>query len=533
MIHARSSVPVLSCAEAAAYESQVLCDEGAAWDAMCHAGRGVAAAVIRDYRELREIPKQLRVLALVGKGHNGGDALLACGCLLADFPRARVDLIFTCGLDALKPLTARAYRQLEGRVATHFVDGATGGEIRDLLERIGEGQRFHLCLDGLVGMRFKAPLQGAVAALIAAVNGWPCIDLRAAVDLPSGIGDAVGDLTFKADFSYATGIAKKPLFQGIADGGRLRYVDLGFFDPPARPPSSCEHLLTPRVLEPLLRLRPADVEKRIFGHLFIVGGSAYMPGALLMAVQAAVRSGVGLVTAFVPQSLASSLSAQVPEAMWVPWPESSNGTLQPRALPLLMERIGQATALLVGPGMGKDRNTELLSQEIASGVECPILFDADSLRSRVVELVQKRKPSFGEVVVTPHMGEFMRVAKLREPDYRVQTLLEFSQAYRLITLLKGPNTRICDGQTVWYHTHGGPVLSRGGSGDLLAGLIGGMIAQEPEKVAQAVARGALLHGLAAECLARSRGQVAVCTTQLLEFLPEVLRSLDGQACRVD
>jgi NAD(P)H-hydrate epimerase len=278
------------------------------------------------------------------------------------------------------------------------------------------------------------------------------------------------------------------------------------------------------VLDPIRRLRPATVDKREFGHLFVVGGSAYMPGALLMAVQAAVRSGAGLVTAFAPASVAASLAAQVPEAMWIPWPGTSNGTLRPRAMPLLLERINQASAVLVGPGMGKDRNTEMVVQEIIRAVECPIVLDADALRTRILEAAQKRRAHFGRIVITPHMGEFMRIAKLSQPDYTVETLRDFCRTYSVVTVLKAAITRICDGETVLYNTQGGPVLSRGGSGDLLAGLIGGILAQNNACVPTAVARGVLLHGKAAQHLARTKGQVAVRTTELLDYLPVALRS---------
>jgi NAD(P)H-hydrate epimerase len=277
------------------------------------------------------------------------------------------------------------------------------------------------------------------------------------------------------------------------------------------------------VLTPLRELRGAHVDKRSFGHLYIVGGSAFMPGALLMAVQSAVRSGVGLVTAFAPASLASSLAAQVPEAMWVPWPETSNGTLDPRAMPLLIERLGKATALLIGPGMGRDRYSERIAQEIIQRVDLPVVCDADALRQRVLAGMLKRSAQFGPVILTPHMGEYMRIAKLAAADDSVSTLLDFSRSYRVLTVLKGPLTRICDGETVLYNSFGGPVLSRGGSGDLLAGLIGGMLAQGTTCARESVARAVVLHGLAAECLARTQGQVAVRTTQLLDFLSTVLR----------
>lgn len=518
--------PVLSCEKAKQYESSVLNDEAAAWTAMQKAGAGVARCIVRDYQELRPLPDHLRILALVGKGNNGGDALIACGELLAQFPRARVDLILTGSTDDLKPMAARAFQGIEGRVKQHSFSAETVEQAHDLLDGISQGCGFHVCLDGLLGMDFKPPLRSPLDLLIEAVNSYDSIDLRAAVDLPTGAGDEPASLQFQADFSYATGIAKKPLFEGIAKCGRVRYIDLGFFNGSAEGVSGgSESVLTPKVLRSLNKLRPAHADKRKFGHLFIVGGSAFMPGALLMSVQAAVRSGVGLVTAFAPASVAATLSAQVPEAMWVPWPETSNGTLSPRALPLLMDRIGQASAVLVGPGLGSDRNTEMLTQQVANSVELPVIFDADGLRARVVEIAQKRKSSFGEIVVTPHMGEFMRIAKIHEPDYSAETLLAFSRIYRVITLLKGTNTRICDGESILYNTTGGPVFSRGGSGDLLSGLVGGMIAQSNSDVATAVARGVMLHGLAAQRLARAKGQIMVHTTQLLDYLPDVLRSL--------
>ena len=119
----------------------------------------------------------------------------------------------------------------------------------------------------------------------------------------------------------------------------------------------------------------------------------------------------------------------------------------------------------------------------------------------------------------------MRIAKLDEPDYSNDTLKTFCQSYGVMTVLKSAHTRLCDGENIWYNVCGGPVLSRGGSGDLLAGLIGGMIAQDHVGAQTSAARGIVLHGLAAQRLARARGQVAVHTTQLLDYLPDVLRNV--------
>ncbi len=517
--------PVLSAQQARAFEPTVLLDTDAEWKAMKRAGHGVANAIIRDYAELFPMPQKVRVLALVGKGNNGGDALIACGEILAQFPRATVHLLLTTKSEEMKPLAKRAFDQLEGRVHKHYIAAQSeASSIKSQLTEIAEGQVIDICIDGLLGVSFSAPLRAPLAALIEAVNGFEQIRLRAAVDLPSGRADAVDGLFFTADFTYATGIAKQVLFRGDSGCGRVRYVDLGFFDEAAGVEfDTSEYVLSSKVLAPVQKFRPTTADKRQFGHLFIVGGSAYMPGALLMAVQAAVRSGVGLVTAFAPASVAATLSAQVPEAMWVPWPETASGTLSPRALPLLYERMSLATAVLCGPGMGRDRNTEMIAQDIVKTVAKPVILDADALRQRVIELAPKRKAGAGPVVVTPHMGEYMRIAKLAEADDSNETLMHFCKGYQVMTVLKGPHTRICDGESVLYNIQGGPVLSRGGSGDLLAGLVGGMVAQDGVSTQTAVARGVVLHGMAAQLLARDKGQVMVRTTQLLDYLPNVIR----------
>ena len=156
-------------------------------------------------------------------------------------------------------------------------------------------------------------------------------------------------------------------------------------------------------------------------------------------------------------------------------------------------------------------------------VDLPIVCDADALSNHALELVLKRSNQSGPVVLTPHMGEFRRIAKLDREEVSTESLLQYCQSNKVITVLKGPITQICDGQMVWYNSFGGPVLSRGGSGDMLAGLIGGLLAQNNNEVTESVAQAVVLHGQAAEYLAREEGQVTVQTTQVLDFLSIVLR----------
>lgn len=495
-----ASHPILSCEESGAFEARLFGgDEAAEWPAMQRAGRAVAAAVLRDFEEIGGFPPAGRVLVLVGKGHNGGDALIAAQAVLAQFPAARAEVVFVFGERALRPLAARAWRELTHAVGERVVVGREADLARPATSR---AHPFTLCIDGVFGFQFRRPALARVAALIANVNALP-VRLRAAVDLPSaGL--------FRADFTYATGIVKTPVLAEFgAVAGRVRYLDLGFFAPGGAVPVPAveNRVLTPAVLAPLAAWRDARSDKRTYGHVFVVGGSRSYPGAVLMTVLAALRSGAGLVTAFVPESMVAAFAARAPEAMWVAWPETPAGGLALEGQYLLATRIGRASALVVGPGIGREAETLALVRDIVATAPVPVVIDADALQSEIVSAGKAAR------ILTPHAGEWARIAESRQEH--------------AVLVRKGAVTRICGRATpdgVTYHSFfGGPVLARGGSGDGLAGLIGGLLAQTPHEPLLAAARGVVWHGMAADALARAHGQTSVVTTQVLDFLGVALR----------
>ena len=487
-----ASDPILSCAEARAFEAARFGgDEALEWPAMQRAGRALAAAVLRDFLEIGDFPPAGRVLVLAGKGHNAGDALLAAGELLKDFPGATVDVLFVFGERASRPLAARAWRELVQR----------GGERVRVVAEPPDGRLYSLCLDGIFGFQFRPPVEPRVAAVIERINA-ASIRFRAAVDLPSAE-------LFRADFTYATGIVKTPVLAS-ANAGRVRYLDLGFFEPTCVAPDALARVLTPALLAPLAALRASQSDKRTYGHVGLVGGSRDFPGAILMAALAALRSGAGLVTAFVPESLAAAFAARAPEVMWVGWPETPAGGLALEGNHLLQGRRARLDALVIGPGLGREAETLALVRDIVATSSVPVVLDADALQADIVGA------GLAARVLTPHAGEWARVAG-SVPD-------------RAVVVLKGPVTRIQGGGTggpVYFSLAGGPVLARGGSGDLLAGLIGGLLAQTPADPMLAAARGTLWHGLAADALARAHGQTSVMTTQVLDYLGPVLREVSN------
>ena len=270
------------------------------------------------------------------------------------------------------------------------------------------------------------------------------------------------------------------------------------------------------MLAPLAALRAPQSDKRTFGHLFMIGGSRGYPGAVLMSARAALRSGVGLVTVFLPQSLVAAYAASAPEAIWVGWPEAPGGGLALEGLPLLRARLERATALVVGPGLGSEGEALVLAGRIVKLADIPMVIYADALQPSILAAVRGKR-----VICLPHAGEFQRLAGGREATSTVLRAVAHETGATIV--LKGPVTRIADGDRVHHSFFGGPLLARGGSGDLLAGLVGGLLAQSAFEPVPAACRGVVWHGLAADLLARDRGQVAVQVTQLLDYLPAALR----------
>jgi NAD(P)H-hydrate epimerase len=396
-------------------------------------------------------------------------------------------VVFAFGERAIRPLSQRAWRELAA--ADEFVRTCEAG---------GLAESYDLCLDGIFGYQYRAPLSPEVGVLLAKVNALP-VRFRAAVDLPSGL-DAKD--AFQADFSYATGSVKAPLFT-LSNAGRLRLIDLGF---PVVGQSIKDTVLGAEVLAPLRALRAPQSDKRTFGHLLVIAGSQWYPGAALMAVSAALRSGAGLITAAVPQSLAAVFAARLPEVMWLGLPETPGGDLSQDGIGLLRTAVSRATAVLIGPGIGRSRDTIGLALQFVRGCPVPMVIDADALHSDVIVAGTAAR------ILTPHAGEYERIQARIPPA--------------AIVVRKGPisGIEVGAGGPSRVSLYGGPVLARGGSGDLLAGLMAGLLAQTPDDPSGAAERGLVWHGLAADALARKHGQVAVATTQLLDFLGPVLRS---------
>jgi len=513
--------PVLSCSASAEYEEAYFSSGQETEDVLMYrAGRSIAAAIEDDFEEISGFPAYGKAVILAGKGHNAGDALICANTLIDRHPDLDVLVLLAFSVDSLRKNVRAPFELLRVRSEIQAVDEED--DVTTLLDHFSQGRCIDLCIDGLFGMRCRPPLRGASLRIINAINKYPQIRLRAAVDLPSGLGDESDPNAFKADFTYATGIAKLPVLenQRIEKVGRIRYLDLGFFLPrPDLKPEMC--VLRASILWQLASFREPATHKRTYGHLLILAGSDSMPGACLMATMAAANSGVGLVTVGTVKSVAKAGAIKQPEAMWTSV-SSENGSLHTGILSKLDSRLADFSAILTGPGMGRSDSTRSLIRKLVESVEKPIILDADALFPEIVESLKRRPEHFPPVILTPHPGEWSRIGGQPFEDNGAEALRSFCETNRTVVILKGPRTRIANAFKVYLSPFGGPVLARGGTGDLLAGMVGSLLSQDPQNPTTAATLATVWHGRAADCLARAQGNQAVCTTRLLEYLPEAL-----------
>lgn len=525
------SYPILSLDQAKKFESAILGDDSAKISsAIENAGTAIAEAILLDFQELCAWPDDPHLLILAGKGHNTADAFVAARILAAHLFDLQITVLFAGPESDLQPHTRQALTDLEQALGNSPLTKCSG---IDGLNQV-MAMDFTLVLDGIYGAGFRPSLPADVALVLERINAHPNIALRVAIDLPSGMTESVTEGAFRADFTYVPGIAKTPhCHEPNAPWlGRVRFLPVAPFtdvtpDAPtglsAQDLADAPQMVNPGCFRAFNRWRPSHSDKRDYGYGLMLGGSASMPGAILMAAQAAIQSGIGLLTTMAPASICTRIAATLPESMWRPLPIGDDGGIVSEAVRMVAVEAGRANALLIGPGMVMDRTTLFSVARIVRETPLPLIIDASALVPDILTAILSRPKTAGRVILTPHRGEFTR---LLSPSYTgtiEQNLLAFSKRYQTVTILKAAQTIISDGQNLYHAPVGGPVLARGGSGDMLAGILLARFAQQPDQPLLSALQAVTWHGAAADLLARQRGNIAVRTTELLPRLGDVLR----------
>ncbi|HET6814496.1 MAG TPA: NAD(P)H-hydrate dehydratase [Actinomycetota bacterium] len=472
---------------------------------MGRAGAAVAAAAVD---ELGRVAGR-RVVALAGKGHNGGDALEA----LARLARrgAGAEALVTGDPDDL---------DAQGRRCVALVRRA-GGRVRAFDAGLAKGllSGADLVLDGLLGTGSSGAPRGPVAEAIAAAEA-PAAPV-VAVDIPSGVDGATGQVAGQAVTAAVTVTfqAVKPghvLPPGSDHVGRLEVADIGLPLEPGRWGVS-----EAADLAGLVPVPRAEQHKRSRGVLLLVGGSPGMGGAPTLMGLAARRAGTGLLVLAVPASVVDRVGAAVPEALTVALPESGGG-LARNADDACRRWLGEATAIGVGPGLGRADGTQKVVRGLLAAYDGPAVVDADALFALGTggPLAERRGPT----LLTPHAGEFARLA----PDAsgtRLDEAAGRAGAWGATVLLKGNDTVIADPDgRLAVNPTGVPALATGGTGDVLTGLTASLLCQGLSPF-DAGRLGTWVHGRAAALAAAELGPVSVAAGDVAGPLPGAFREL--------
>lgn len=284
---------------------------------------------------------------------------------------------------------------------------------------------------------------------------------------------------------------------------------------------------------PRLPARPADSNKVTVGRVLVVGGSPPMAGAPALAGLGALRGGAGLVKVAVPQGIQPISASFRPEATTLGLPQTRAGALGRAAFDAVRQIVNDWDAVVLGPGLGRNRSTQELVRSLIRSVRKPLVLDADALFAAIgaCDTLQARE---APTVITPHEGEAARLLEQSSDEVRADreaAVAALAEATGAVAVLKGPGTLVCDGTQIHVNETGGPVLATGGTGDVLAGLVGALLAGMEGTGLDPFACACIAvhaHGAAADAVAGARDR-GVLASELADGIPEALRALRDPA----
>jgi NAD(P)H-hydrate epimerase len=494
---------------------------------MENAGKTVVEEMERAFGRLRG--KTVTVVA--GKGQNGGDGLVVARLLRQRGCRVRVGLLWPTSMltrDAAR--TLRKFQQAGGR--TYQVSGPTS-----MASTVGTSLAdSDILVDAIFGTGLNAPIEGPVAEVIRVMN--KARRRIVAVDLPSGLDADSGEILGTAVEAFMTVTLARPkrgLFLGAGPNlaGIIRVGDIGIPDELIARARIPLKLLDAAAVGASLPDRARAANKGSFGHAGIIAGSSGKTGAAAMAALGALRSGAGLVSVAVPESLNAVLEAKLLEAMSFPVAETASHGFAKAARARLIEFASAKTAVAIGPGIGREPETVGLVHDLISEIKRPLVLDADGINALAGHAHILRRAQ-APVILTPHPGEMARLLGASPADVqkdRLGVAGRFAREFNVHIVLKGAGTIVAgpDGSLAVNPT-GNPGMATGGTGDVLTGMTVGFLAQG---VAAPAAAGlaVFLHGLAGDIAAARRGEIGMIARDLIDAIPQAIRKIQCHAAR--
>ncbi|MGA9391523.1 MAG: NAD(P)H-hydrate dehydratase [Candidatus Sulfotelmatobacter sp.] len=485
-----------------------------------------AGAAVADY-VLEHHGAAQRIVVFCGKGNNGGDGFVAARRLHGQ--GKKVQVILLADPSELRGDAAVMFGKLPmAAIAVHSLE-----ELKS--ERVQLSLRAALYLDAILGTGFKPPVAGLYAYAIAIMNSSDAPVI--AIDIPSGAdADAMRtqDGTISRADAIVTFTAPRPahVFSLLTLGPTLV---AGIGSPEEAIVSSLNlNVTTALDIAPLIGPRPAESNKGTYGHVLVVGGSFGKAGSVAMAGMSVLRVGAGLSTVATVKSALGTVAGFHPELMTEPLPETNEGTISADAQERIAELAKGMTVLAIGPGISRQQETSGLVRALVAKSPLPMVVDADGLNAfegRTDELNGEGRT----IVITPHPGEMARLMGSNIADVQADRLgaaRKFAREHALIVVLKGHRTLVVRPHgEAWVNTTGNPGMATGGTGDILTGMVAGMIAQRPKDAFKATLAAVHLHGLAGDVMRESVGEHSLVATDLLRGLPEAFRRTQEAATR--
>ena len=469
----------------------------------------------------------MTVLILAGTGNNGGDGLIAAAHL-SDW-RAKVAVYTTTNVNSDPGNRLNRLRDRDIEIH-HASDDKDFLKLEQLLKRN------RIVIDALLGTGNNRPIEGTMAEItsrVAEEKRRRSYMKIVSVDVPSGVNADTGEAdisSISSDVTITLGLPKIGLFKfpGAASVGELRVSDIGI--PSSVTPDTNIELLTPQSIKPTLPSRPVDAHKGTFGKLLVIAGSERYLGAAYLACQSAIRAGTGLVTLAIPENLQHMLTNKLTEVTYLPLPYGNTSSSSKDAIEVIIEEAPKYQALLAGCGLGQSQfNKYLLTHTILSKrfPNMPMVLDADALNI-MSDIDQWWLRLRGEAVVTPHLGEMSKLTGANIDDLtssRIETATDVSKLWDKTVVLKGAHTVVSSPSgKPQISPFKNPGLASAGTGDVLAGIIAGLMAQGLSTF-DAASAGVFIHGETGERPRHEIGDTGILASDILAKLPHTLRHI--------
>jgi hydroxyethylthiazole kinase-like uncharacterized protein yjeF len=488
---------------------------------MERAGRGVAQAILARHG------KSGKAAIFVGPGNNGGDGLVVARLLLEAGWKCSIHLLKSTDLT---PDTATNYQRLDKKKIVEL-DASRDDWSQRAHDDLADAT---LIVDSIFGTGAKGTPRGRAAEMIGLINqdstarGLSVI----AIDIPSGVDGTTGEVAgeaVRATETITIGVPKTGLLfhPGKEHVGALTVIDIGFPKEIVEKHANTWHYLDEKAAAAGLPNRPENIHKYQAGTLLLVAGSDAYRGAALLAGESALRGGCGMVYLAVPEGIRAEVSVALREAVTIALPQTQNGTIAADAVHTLEQYEKKANAMAIGPGLARNDETDAFIREFVANSSTPTVLDADGLTAFADRAPELKREN---LVITPHDGELKRLVgetSSHNPIERLSETSDIAKKLNVTLVRKGAPTLVADPNgNVWINTSGSSALATGGTGDVLTGLIGSLLAQGASPI-DAACIGCFLHGRAGELAAGKEGVRGVIAGDLIPLLGPAMRALEA------